>query len=241
MAFSQQIKEQVLVACGRHCAICHKFCGIKIELHHIKLLSEGGEDSPENCIPLCFDCHADMRSYDHKHPKGTRYSEKELRMHRDNWYEKAKSNLGTGTVEHLNQDVNTFRIITNDLKPYHPIEFLRNFDFGNGSYKYDEVHPLYILQMKIANEPWIEFFDSDLEGIKCELFEAVNALADAFPNRAFSIIGNRDYMEIPQEWFYQQHDRYNEAVKTLNSCADAVVVAYDKFIRLARKKLGVDI
>ena len=31
-----------------------------MELHHIKQVAYGGEDTFENCIPLCFDCHADM-------------------------------------------------------------------------------------------------------------------------------------------------------------------------------------
>lgn len=78
MGFSQKIKEDIMVACGRHCCLCHKFCGLKIEIHHIKPQSEGGSDTLENAIPLCFDCHADMRSYDAKHPKGTKYTEKEF-------------------------------------------------------------------------------------------------------------------------------------------------------------------
>ena len=39
-------------------------------------------------IPVCFDCHSDMRSYDFKHPKGSKYTPDELRQHRDRWYEK---------------------------------------------------------------------------------------------------------------------------------------------------------
>jgi 5-methylcytosine-specific restriction endonuclease McrA len=65
MGFSDGVREQALTACGRHCCICHKFSGLKMELHHIVHRSEGGQDTFENCIPLCFDCHGDMRSYDH--------------------------------------------------------------------------------------------------------------------------------------------------------------------------------
>ena len=46
------------------------------------------EDTFENCIPLCFDCHADMGKADPKHPKGKHYSESELIQHRDSWYKK---------------------------------------------------------------------------------------------------------------------------------------------------------
>ena len=48
--------------------------------------SRGGKDSFDNCIPLCFNCHGDMRSVDHRHPKGRKYTESELKNHRDSWY-----------------------------------------------------------------------------------------------------------------------------------------------------------
>jgi len=86
MSFPKSVEERALVACGRHCCICHKFCGTKIELHHIKQRAYGGEDTFENCIPLCFDCHADMGKADPKHARGKNYSEKELKQHRDFWY-----------------------------------------------------------------------------------------------------------------------------------------------------------
>lgn len=86
MGFPQSVADKALAACGRCCCICHKFCGIKMELHHIHQHADGGEDTFDNCIPLCFDCHADMGKGDPRHPKGKHYSEQELRFHRDKWY-----------------------------------------------------------------------------------------------------------------------------------------------------------
>lgn len=91
MSFSQAVKEDALVQCGRHCCLCHKFCGIKIELHHIKAKSDGGPDTLDNCIPLCLECHADQSTYDHKHPKGTKYTEAELRRHKAGWIDKCRN------------------------------------------------------------------------------------------------------------------------------------------------------
>jgi hypothetical protein len=65
-----------------------------MECHHIVQEAEGGPDTSENCIPVCFDCHADMCSYDFKHPKGTKYTPEELRRHRDRWYEKVAAGGG---------------------------------------------------------------------------------------------------------------------------------------------------
>jgi len=78
--------DEILVDCKRSCAICHKFCGTKIELHHIKPTSEGGYDSYANWMPLCFDCHSEVRAYDEKHPNGRKYSESELKKHTTKCY-----------------------------------------------------------------------------------------------------------------------------------------------------------
>lgn len=90
MGFRSDVAEKALVACGRHCCICKKFCSFKIELHHIIQKADNGVDSFENCIPLCFDCHADVKAYNPKHPKGRRFTESELRAHRDGWYQKVR-------------------------------------------------------------------------------------------------------------------------------------------------------
>ena len=95
MPFPKTVKEKAAVACNRCCCICHEFKGLKLEFHHIKQEADGGENTFENCIPLCFDCHADMGGVNPKHPKGNAYSEKELRMHRDKWYEQCSSKMVT--------------------------------------------------------------------------------------------------------------------------------------------------
>lgn len=82
----KEVQVKALVACGRKCCICHRFCGTKIELHHIQQEADGGLSDFDNCIPLCFDCHADVGHYNSRHPKGKKYTPGELRGHRDQWY-----------------------------------------------------------------------------------------------------------------------------------------------------------
>ena len=57
-----------------------------MEVHHITPQKDGGEDTFENAIPLCFDCHAEVGAYNTSHPKGVKFSKTELKRHRDNWY-----------------------------------------------------------------------------------------------------------------------------------------------------------
>ena len=89
--FSQTIKAEALVACGRSCCVCNRYCGVRIECHHIVPESQGGDDSFENCIPLCFDCHAEVEHYNPQHPKGNKFSPVELRGHRDRWYQQRRA------------------------------------------------------------------------------------------------------------------------------------------------------
>lgn len=107
--FSDEIKLKAMVACGRRCCICHKFCGNNMEVHHIKARADGGSDTFENAIPLCFDCHAEVRQYDPKHPKGIKFSEKELIQHRDNWYKIVQSGVQTTSKEEKTSPIRIHR------------------------------------------------------------------------------------------------------------------------------------
>lgn len=86
MGFSQSVKERAYIASARRCCVCKKFAGRNIEVHHITQKADGGEDSFDNAIPLCFDCHAEAGHYNPRHPKGAKYMPSELRAHRDSWY-----------------------------------------------------------------------------------------------------------------------------------------------------------
>jgi len=77
--------NQLLVACKRRCCICHRFCGVKIEIDHIIPSSENGPDTIDNAIAVCFECHAEIHSYNDKHPRGRKFRPDELRAHKENW------------------------------------------------------------------------------------------------------------------------------------------------------------
>ncbi len=90
MAFSRKDAANLLVQCHRRCCVCHRFCGSKIELDHITTAAEGGDDSIDNAIPVCFECHAEIHSYNDKHPRGRKFQPDELRGHKEQWLEICK-------------------------------------------------------------------------------------------------------------------------------------------------------
>lgn len=91
MSFNNNEASKLLAECHRCCCICHKYCGNKIELHHIKQKSKGGNDSIKNAIPVCFECHAEIGSYNPNHPRGRQFTPYELKLHKEQWLELCKN------------------------------------------------------------------------------------------------------------------------------------------------------
>lgn len=86
MPFPRDVREQALVAAARHCCVCHRFKGLKIEVHHIVQEASGGPNTFDNAVVLCFDCHSEAGHYNASHPRGTKFSPSELRRARDGWF-----------------------------------------------------------------------------------------------------------------------------------------------------------
>ncbi len=84
-AFPRDQVDKLLVDCHRRCCICHRFCGVKIETDHIVQAADGGSDTIDNAIPVCFECHAEIHSYNEKHPRGRKFRPEELRGHKEQW------------------------------------------------------------------------------------------------------------------------------------------------------------
>lgn len=85
MSFKQSDIDKLLVGCHRRCCVCHRFCGFKMEVHHIEWKSKKGSDDIKNGIPLCFECHAEVAFYNPEHPKGRKYTNSELLGHKKQW------------------------------------------------------------------------------------------------------------------------------------------------------------
>ena len=125
MVFKREV-ENLLVICNRCCCICHRFCGIKIEIDHIHQKSESKGDSIENAIPLCFDCHAEVHMYNNDHPKGRRYSSEELKLYKDRWIKICESNSNP-LVSDMNPKNNILLSLMDELEFNKLIAKSRNY------------------------------------------------------------------------------------------------------------------
>lgn len=233
MGFSTDVSEKVLVDCGRSCAICHKFCGIKLELHHIVQAADGGKDTYENCIPLCFDCHSDVKSYNPHHPKGKKYTESELKEHRDRWYKSvATSPALCSNDDYIEVDKLVYlklkKLIKDDVMNY-----IRNMDFGGWSYGINQFDDLNIFCEKCL-DPLLQFIDADLEKSKMDFRGSLKKM--------FNTIGKYCNCEgeicmIPRDWELERPDLFEQAVEELNEFSLDVWNKYYSFISLIKRKL----
>jgi hypothetical protein len=89
--FAQKDVGDLLTACHRRCCICHRFCGVKIETDHMVPRDEGGLSTIDNAIAVCFECHAEIHSYNDRHPRGRKFRPEELRRHKEQWLETCKT------------------------------------------------------------------------------------------------------------------------------------------------------
>ena len=238
MSFSKKVKEDVLVACGRHCCLCHRFCGTKIEIHHIKLLTESGTDTFENAIALCFNCHADMVSYDAKHPKGSKYSERELKLHRDKWYKKVEGALG---LVHSEEAAATDRIVYETIIKILPwngsMRFIRNTCFDGASFESSRLDDLHSFMYE-CNNPSFEFIDPDIEGLRVSLKDNLDDFLQLIGGDTFPT-WKPGWNEIPPQWQQSDPDRFKRVVEGLHKAADMACDSYDALVRLATRKLGI--
>jgi len=114
--FSAADVEALLVACHRRCCVCHRFCGVKMEIDHIIPLGEGGPSTRENGIPVCFECHAEIHSYNVDHPRGRKFRAEELRKHRDQWFELCKVRPEVFNVNVLSAEAGPLQALIDELE-----------------------------------------------------------------------------------------------------------------------------
>lgn len=103
--FSEADKIKVLLWCERHCCLCGKSCDTNIVIHHIEQKGQNLSDI-ENAIPLCFDCHGKINSYNPQHSVGTSFKVNEIKARRDQIYENFTRHLVPPIHFEITQTVN---------------------------------------------------------------------------------------------------------------------------------------
>ena len=239
MGFPIEIKEQALIACKRHCVLCEMSKGKKIECHHIIPKASGGEDSFDNCIPLCFDCHEEIGSYNSKHPKGNKYTVNELKVRRNNFYNR----VANGEFPQ-NQTVNTYSSNPLDKQLFEKIQtmfnepnlyyYLVELDLGN-DFNNKVFEPLTILLFEKEN-PDYEFVDEEINFAMKELLQSIeNFVNFKAIKTAPTNFGTQALISWKNDHFtYEQH---RELSMQFNELVTEIWKKYKILNRLCKVKL----
>lgn len=114
--FPQKDVDDLLKACHRRCCICHRFCGVKIEIDHMTPRSEQGPSTIENAIAVCFECHAEIHSYNDQHPRGRKFRSEELRRHKEQWLEICKARPDIFVAKFSSAEVGPLQALIDELE-----------------------------------------------------------------------------------------------------------------------------
>lgn len=237
-----KVKEEALIASKRHCCLCHEFKGLKIEVHHIVHRSEGGKDEFDNAIPLCFDCHGDMRSYDAKHPKGAKYSRGELKKRRDDLYlfleknpdycnTKQCSKFTAESDDIAPNDKNIFAELLNLDRRNGIISYLRNKSFYSGIdvSRLDSIHDF---KSSLDITP-LYFCDTDMNSLLNDMFDKFSRLSRVLGQKLFYSRSSPNQYEIPKD---RGEDAFYSDADQIQECAESAITAYDRLVKLGTQR-----
>lgn len=249
MAFSKKIKDEVAISSGRYCCICKKFCGINMEFHHIIAKSDGGGDTLDNCLPVCFNCHANIGHYNVQHPKGNKYSALELKGHRDKLYSLIKQGkLPDSTVSiddnykkiDIDRDIKLFNEINKMISYENFIHQMEMRDMYTGYLTENEIDLMQTID-DFSKNPNHMFLDNQIQD---EWLSFVSAMSefDWYTAEVFfsDLKGENEYIfHIPKEHKINFYDRSIKEAKSTNDLKNKMVIAYRKFIETAHKHLHI--
>src|SRR5947207_6124741 len=86
-----------------------------METDHIQPKAEGGSDQIENAIPVCFECHAEIHSYNDQHPRGRKFRPDELRAHKQQWLEICRNHAEVLLAAARSSDVGPLQALIDEL------------------------------------------------------------------------------------------------------------------------------
>ncbi|MFJ7371956.1 HNH endonuclease [Lysinibacillus capsici] len=175
MANWAKVKEDVLYKCKRYCSYCETYKGRDIEIHHIVQKADGGEDSFDNAIPLCFDCHSEIGSYNPNHPKGNRFRPNELKKIRDTFYNKVEKLPRKPNVL-LDDDKRLLQQFKEDYTDI--IEYCVRTDFSSELVKANLADKITNLNIDKWSKKSNRFQNMNLEELKDDILEKLNELCE---------------------------------------------------------------
>lgn len=87
-----------------------------METDHIVPIADGGDDNIDNAVAVCFECHAEIHSYNDQHPRGRKFRPEELRLHKEQWLKLCQEQPEVLVVASRASDVGPLQALIDELE-----------------------------------------------------------------------------------------------------------------------------
>jgi len=178
--------ERLLVDCKRRCCICNRFCGVKIEIDHIIPSSENGPDTIDNAIAVCFECHAEIHSYNDKHPRGRKFRPYELTAHKANWIKICKDKPEIIIIASRETDVGPVQSLIDELEFNIAVAKLTSFESLGCSFRENEFN-------RAISEGAISLLNENLKEVVLHAYVSIGKTNHALQSLRAQTAGTTNY------------------------------------------------
>jgi hypothetical protein len=230
------IESLILTSSARRCALCFWLdLDLKQKKGQIAHLDHNPENNVrENLVFLCLDHHSEYDSTTSQHKNYTIYEVKAARVRLYQAIEArphTPSPQPTPRIEPARGDTETLKDLLEVLPSGGGISFVRDFSAGDKSFDREKLRDLRTFSYTRSG-PDHEFLDAALEALRKDLREAID---EFLSSNTWVTEGSR--CSVPEEWRYDQPERFKRAVSEIDNAAEAVCQAYDVVVRRACEKL----
>lgn len=123
-----------------------------------------------------------------------------------------------------------------EVLPTDAVRSLATWDYA-GSFREDLVDDLRRFSHTF-NDPALEFMDSELEQLRAQLMQRARSFLAELARNTWSHEVHDDVRSVPPEWEYNQPERFEKVVGTLNELSAEIGRTYAELIRIGRRKVG---
>lgn len=233
------VETAILAKSARRCALCFHLNGDLDEKHGqiAHLDSDRANPSEDNLAFICLSHHSLFDSSTSVHKN---YTPEEVKLARNKLHDLVASggHLNPAVVvgaRRAEADRRILREFLDRMPSDRAIRFLRQHDFRS-SYRDTALDDIMGFEERAVG-PEYEFLDAELEAQRQAFLTQCRHFLGKLVGSVYSV--SPSLLGVPSEWEFEQPERYELAVKTLNDLADELVDSYDGFVRFARRKLNV--
>jgi hypothetical protein len=237
---SPGVETAVLANSARRCALCFHLNGDLTEKIGQIAHLDGNRNNPaeDNLAFMCLSHHSlfDSKTSQHKN-----YTIPEVKAARTKLYDLVSNgnHLSLATAQPYLQaeaDKKILRDLMETVPSNGSIRFLRENNFAGFSFDRKRLENIEVFLYE-RDGPEHEFLDSELEMAQKKFRKECNALMEVLSMNTWRT--EQGFQSVPQEWEWEQPQRFKDTVNEIHAAAKAVCGTYNELVRLARKKLAV--